>query len=128
MVDFSKSPVFKLQEIAIANSIPAKECVENLFVDGEYCVKAFSSNRDSVLFTNKRIISINVQGLTGSKKDYTSMPYSRIQVYSVETAGSFDRDAELELCFSGLGQVKFEFTKGTNVSDLAKIISGYVLK
>ena len=128
MVDFSKSPVFKLQEIAIETSNSVKECSENLFVDGEHCVKAFSSNRDSVLFTNKRIISVNVQGLTGSKRDFTSMPYSKIQVYAVETAGSFDRDAELELCFSGLGQVKFEFTKGTNVSDLAKLISEYVLK
>lgn len=128
MVDFSKSPVFKLQEIAIETSNSVKECSENFFVEGEYCVKAFAGNRDSVLFTNKRIISVNIQGLTGAKRDYTSMPYSKIQVYSVETAGSFDRDAELELCFSGLGQVKFEFTKGTNVSALAKIISGYVLK
>ena len=83
--------------------------------------------RDGVVFTNKRIIAINVQGLTGTKKDFTSLPYSKIQAFSVETAGVFDLDSELELWFSGLGKVKFEFVKNANVSAICKMISERVL-
>jgi hypothetical protein len=63
--------------------------------------------RDYVAFTSKRIVAVNVQGMTG--KDFTSLPYSKIQAFSIESAGTFDLDAELELWFSGLGKVKFEF-------------------
>jgi len=70
---------------------------------------SFKGMRDSVVFTNKRLIAINVQGLTGKKRDYTSLPYSKIQAWSIETAGRFDLDAELELWFSGLGRVRLDF-------------------
>ena len=46
--------------------------------------------RDHVVFTNKRVIAVNVQGITGKKKDFTTLPYSKITAYSVETAGTFD--------------------------------------
>ena len=61
------------------------------------------------------------------QKDFTSLPYSKIQVFSVETAGVFDLDSELELYFSGLGKVKFEFVKNANVSAICKMISERVL-
>ena len=83
--------------------------------------------RDGVVFTNKRIIAINVQGMTGKKKDITSLPYSKIQAFSVETAGVLDLDSELELWFSGLGKVKFEFVSNANISEICKLISGLVL-
>lgn len=57
-----------------------------------------------MMFTNKRIFAVNVQGLTGSKVDISSLPYSKIQAFSIETAGTFDRDSELEMYFSGLGR------------------------
>ena len=126
MIDFSKNPLFKLSAVPVDSSVGASEC-QKILVGGEQILHAFSSGRDCVVFTNKRIISVNAQGLTGNKKDFTSMPYSKIQVYSVETAGAFDRDAELDLCFSGLGVVKFEFSKGTNVGDLSRLISTFVL-
>jgi hypothetical protein len=80
-----------------------------------------------MLFTDKRIIAVNVQGITGKKKDYTSLPYSKIVVFSVETAGTFDLDSELELYFSGLGKVKFDFTGQTDVAAIARTIGGFVL-
>ena len=83
--------------------------------------------RDRVVFTNKRIISVNVQGLTGKKVDYTSIPYSRIQAYSVETAGFFDLDAELDLFLSGLGKIRFELRGSSNIVALCKAISEYIL-
>ena len=79
------------------------------------------------MFTNKRIIAINVQGVTGKKKDITSMPYSKIQVFSVETAGVFDLDSELEIWFSGVGCVRFEFLGNAGITDICRTISNFVL-
>ena len=61
------------------------------------------------------------------KIDYTSLPYSKIQAFSVETAGVFDLDSELEIWFSGLGKVKFEFISQANVSEICRMISERVL-
>ena len=101
--------------------------LSGIFVDGEQIISTFKGIRDGVVFTNKRIIAINVQGLTGTKKDFTSLPYSKIQAFSVETAGVFDMDSELDLWFSGMGKVRFEFVKNANVSAICKIISERVL-
>ena len=101
--------------------------VTDLLLPGEKIIGAFNAMRDGGVFTDKRIIAVNVQGITGKKKDFTSLPYSKIVVFSVETAGSFDLDSELEMYFSGLGKVKFEFTGRTNVVEIAKIIGGFVL-
>ena len=98
-----------------------------MFVDGEQIIATYQSIRDGVVFTNKRIMAVNIQGITGKKKDITSLPYSKIQAFSVETAGVLDMDSELELWFSGLGKVKFEFTSNCNVAELCKIISSYTL-
>lgn len=65
--------------------------------------------------------------MTGKKKDFTSLPYSKIQAFSVETAGTFDMDSELEIYFSGLGKVKFEFADRSDIVHLGKIIGSYVL-
>lgn len=83
--------------------------------------------RDGVVFTSKRIIAVNVQGITGSRKDFTSLPYKNIVAYSIETAGTFDLDSELEIYFSELGKVKFEFTGKSSMVEISKIISSYLL-
>ncbi|MXC93706.1 PH domain-containing protein, partial [Escherichia coli] len=80
---------------------------------------SFKTVRDGVVFTNKRIISVNVKGVTGSKKNYTSLPYKNIVIFSVETSGTFDIDAELSLVFSHVGTINFEFTGQTSVSEIA---------
>lgn len=126
MIDFEKTLYFKLSPTPLDGSI-ANE-MQPLLLEDEKFQFIFESGRDGIAFTNKRLIALNVQGLTGKKKDFTSLPYSRIQAFSVETAGSFDRDAELELWFSGLGKVKFELNKNTNVTELAKIIYYYMNK
>lgn len=86
-------------------------------------MSSYSSMRDYVVFTNKRVISVNVQGLTGKKKDFTSLPYSKVQAFSIETAGHFDLDSELQLVFSSLGTVIFEFTGASNVKEIAQLIA-----
>ena len=124
MIDFKNGVFAKM-------SVPKKpmnvDAVIPLLVEGEEIISEYASVRDSVIFTNKRVIAINVQGLLGAKKDFSSLPYSKIQAFSIETAGTFDLDAELELYFSGLGKVKFEFLAGSNIVEIGKMISNYVL-
>jgi hypothetical protein len=98
-----------------------------LLVDNEQVYLAFKGMRDSVVFTNKRLIAINVQGLTGKKRDYSSLPYSKIQAWSVETAGQFDWDAELEIWFSGLGKVHLDFKGQVDIRTIGKLIGAHVL-
>ena len=125
MIDFKNAVFFKLKAVQKA---PFMDLVSALLLENEQVIGIFQGMRDGVVFTTMRIISVNVQGVTGKKKDFTSMPYSKIQVFSVERAGTFDRDAELELWFSGVGKVKFEFTSGTDVTTIARMIGQYALR
>lgn len=124
MIDFANKPFFKLTPVKDQSFV---NVLTPMFVEGEIILGTFQSVRDGVVFTNKRIIAINVQGLAGKKKDFTSLPYSKIVAFSVETAGIFDLDSELELWFSGLGKVKFEFSFKTDVTGICRTISEYVL-
>lgn len=126
MIDFNGSGFFaRLKQVS--NDSFGK-IIEDFLLDDEQIIGAYQSIRDGVVFTNKRIIAVNVQGLTGKKKDFTSIPYSKISTFSLETAGVFDLDAELEIFLSGVGRVKFEFTGSTDVKKICKIISEYTLK
>lgn len=122
MIDFNNKEIFKLKQ-----DIDYAEKVTELLLDGEEVIDAFKTMRDGVVFTNKRIISVNVQGITGSKKDFTSLPYKNIVAYSIETSGTFDLDAELEIYFSALGKVRFEFTGKSAMLEISKIISSHAL-
>ena len=124
MIDFNSKVVFKLE--LIENSIGKKE-VEFLLLENETIEFSFKSMRDMVIITNKRVIAINVQGITGKKRDYSSLPLDKIQAFSVETAGSMDLDSELELWFSGLGKVKFEFSRTVDIRSIGTFISGHLL-
>lgn len=124
MIDFNNASFMKLRPVA--NATFASQ-LSPMFIPGEEIIGTYQSVRDGVVFTNKRIFAINVQGITGKKKDFSTLPYSKIQAYSVETAGVFDLDSELELWFSGLGKVKFEFVANANVSEICRMISEKVL-
>src|SRR4051812_44451266 len=124
MIDFNSNGTFKLKE---TDKDGMAEKVRPLLVAGEELIASFKASRDYVVFTNKRIITVNVQGLTGKKQDFTSLPYSKVQAYSIETAGTFDRDAELELWFSGLGKVRLEFSGQYDVQGLSRMIGSFIL-
>lgn len=124
MVDFENATFAKLRPVS-NNSFEA--FISPMFINGESILATFQGIRDGVVFTNKRIFAINVQGLTGKKKDFSSLPYSKIQAFSVETAGVIDLDSELELWFSGLGKVKFEFISRADVAEICRMISERVL-
>lgn len=124
MIDFQNASFMKLKPVS-DNDFAGM--ITPMFIPGEQIIQSFRGIRDGVVFTNKRIFAINVQGITGKKKDFTSLPYSKIQAYSVETAGFLDLDSELELWFSGMGKVKFEFVSHANVADICRMISEKVL-
>jgi hypothetical protein len=71
--------------------------VEGMLILGEQVIACFKGVRDGVVFTSKRVIAFNVQGITGKKTAYTSLPYKRVQAFSIETAGVVDLDSELHL-------------------------------
>jgi hypothetical protein len=122
MIDFNNCKLIKMKKVA---STP--ESVAPLLIPNEEIIGVYQAIRDFVVFTNKRVISVNVQGLTGKKKDFTTLPYSKIQAFSIETAGTFDLDSELDLVFSGLGRVRFEFTGNSDIVAIGKLISSYIL-
>ena len=125
MIDFNNAALLKMKMVSV-DTFSGK--VEPLLTNGEEILSAYQSIRDGVVFTNKRIITINVQGITGKKQDFTSIPYSKIQTFSVETAGVFDLDSELDIWISGVGKVRFEFTSNANVAEICRSISEFVLK
>ncbi len=124
MIDFKNGSVFKLKKTSRFNNAAT---IQPLLVPGEIVIGEYQAIRDYVIFTNKRAIAVNVQGMTGKKKDFTMLPYSKIQVFSVETSGVLDLDSELELYFSSVGLVKFEFTGESDIVSIAKVIGEYLL-
>lgn len=126
MIDFNGSGFFARLKKVDNNTF--ENMINDFLIDNEEIIGSYQSMRDGVVFTEKRIITINVQGITGKKKDFTSIPYNKITTFSLETAGVFDFDAELEIYISAVGKVKFEFTGSTNIKEICKIISTYTLK
>jgi hypothetical protein len=124
VIDFHNASYVKLGQIDYSEIATQ---IDPLLIEGEQGFVAYKAMRDYIVFTSKRIIAVNVQGITGKKKDYTSLPFAKLQAFSLETAGTFDLDAELELWFSGLGRVKFEFKGKTDVAYLNKLVAHRVL-
>jgi len=100
-----------------------------LLIDGEEIEIGFKLIRDTFIFTNKRLILVDIQGLTGSKVEYKSVSYKSISRFSVETAGTFDLDAELKIWISSelMPSIKKQFNKSVNVYDVQKILATHVL-
>ena len=105
-----------------------KSQFENVLVENENIEAAFSLFRDKMIFTNKRIIFLDKQNVTGSKKEYLSVPYHAISVFSVESAGTFDADAEIKLWVREIGKVTKKVGKSTDTMQIQKILASYILK
>jgi len=99
-----------------------------LLIDGEEIEIGFKLIRDTFVFTNKRLILVDVQGLTGSKVEYKSVSYKSISRFSIETAGTFDLDAELKIWISSelAPCIKKQFNKSVNVYDVQKVLASHV--
>lgn len=105
------------------------EKYSQLFIDDEQIDIGFKLIRDTLIFTNKRLILINVQGLTGNKTEYLSVAYKSISRFSIESAGTFDLDAELKIWISSETEPSIiqTFNKKVNVYDVQKVLAKYTL-
>ncbi len=124
MIDFTNKAIIKLKQV---DKKEGEAVVNELLVENEKVDFAFSSIRDKLVLTNKRIISVNVQGITGKKVDFSSIPYSNIQAFSIESAGTLDLDAELDITISGLGTIRFELAANTNIKEIGKYIANFII-
>jgi hypothetical protein len=105
------------------------EKYSKLLVDGEQIELGFKLFRDVFMFTNYRLILIDIQGITGSKAEYKSMPYKNISRFSLETAGMFDLDAELKIWISSenLPTVSKRFNHTIDVYEVQRYLAKKVM-
>ena len=105
-----------------------KEFARILAVE-ERVEKAYKLIRDMFIFTNKRLILVDKQGLTGKKVEYHSVPYKSITHFSIETSGHFDLDAELKIWLSGSQTpIQKQFNKSLDIYELQSVLATFVSK
>ena len=105
-----------------------EELLANTLIDGETVQKAYKVIRDMFIFTNKRLIIIDKQGVTSSKVEMLSIAYSKITKFSKESAGHFDLDAELKIWVgSDPTPISKDFKAGDNINEVYRIISQFAL-
>ncbi|ATC82713.1 MULTISPECIES: PH domain-containing protein [Pseudoalteromonas] len=105
-----------------------EKVLANTLIDGEQVEKAYKVIRDMFIFTNKRLILIDKQGMTGSKMEMVSIAYSKITKFSKESAGHFDLDAELKIWIgSDPTPISKEFKSGDNINEVYRVISQHAL-
>ena len=126
MIDGTQTTLFFHLEPIAEEDVYAP--IKDFLIDGETIFAAFQTVRDQLVFTNKRIVFANKQGLTGKKIDYSSIPYSKIQAFSVETSGTFDRDVDFDILMSAFkNPMKFRIKKGFDVLKFTRMISEHIL-
>lgn len=109
------------------SEIPIPDDVNNVLVPGETAISAYKTFRDSAIFTNKRLIVRDAQGMTGKKVEIYSLPYSSIKMWSSENAGRLlDFNSELEL-WTMAGHIKIKLNKGVDIRKLDQLIAVEVL-
>lgn len=110
----------------LVSECPIPPDVQPLLTQGEQPVAAYRTFRDVAIFTNLRMIVRDAQGMSGKKVEIYSLPYSRIDMWSSENAGSLDWNSELEL-WTRAGHIKVKLNKGIDVRRLDGLIAHMVL-
>ena len=102
---------------------------KQLLIDGEIIEAGFTVARDTLLFTNKRLILVDIQGISGKQIEYLSIPYTQITKFSIQTGESFDLNAELKL-WVGSDTIPLEkkFNKDVNVYEVQKVLASHILR
>lgn len=102
--------------------------LQQLLVPGEQVRSAYAVLRDLLVFTTKRLILVDKQGVTGKKREYQSLPYRSIERFSMETTGHFDLDAELKIWVRGQTEpISKTFRGDKNVYDVYRALSEFAL-
>lgn len=110
------------------SEIPVPESLANKLMEGENAVFCVKTNRDAAVFTDKRILLAEKQGVTGTKVQFLTIPYKSIVAYAIETAGMLDFDAEIKLILlSGL-YVELKISKGADTSKLMRKVYDAITK
>ena len=100
-----------------------------ILAPGEKVEHAYQLIRDYFVFTDKRFVLVDKQGMTGSKVEYHSIPYRSITHFSIETAGTFDLDAELKIWIAGKQlPVQRQFNKRLSIYEAQSVLASYVLR
>ena len=100
-----------------------------ILAPGEKVEHAYQLIRDYFVFTDKRFVLVDKQGMTGSKVEYHSIPYRSITHFSIETAGAFDLDAELKIWIAGKQlPVQRQFNKRLSIYEVQSVLASYVLR
>ena len=103
--------------------------MKDLLTPTEKVEHAYKLIRDLLVFTDKRLILVDKQGVTGKKVEYHSIPYKSVVHFSIETAGTFDLDAELKIWLSGSSApIQKKFNKSLNIYKVQSVLAEYVLK
>lgn len=136
MIDFSVASFTKVDN---ADPGDADALLDGLLLDGETVHAAFKGAKNFwAVFTDRRIIAVTAQGITGKRRDYTTLPYSGIRLASVDTANGFDADARMDLWFGDPGinaqaglampcRIHLEFVSGVDVRGLERFVVGRML-
>ena len=112
-----------------ADTEKLQEEYKELLIEGEDIEIGFQLIRDVFIFTNKRLILINKQGVTGNKVEYLSIAYNSISRFSIESTGHFDLEAELKIWISSeqMPSITKEFNKKVNIYKVQQLLAQYVL-
>ena len=116
-----------LGDASEADIADVERAVEAILADDEKVERAFKLVRDLLIFTNRRFIVVDRQGMTGKKTSYDSIPYRAITHFAVETAGHFDLESELKIWISGTVEpIQRTFTRGQSILEVQKALASYV--
>lgn len=112
------------------NEVQLEEELKEVIIAEEKIESGYKILRDYFVFTNKRLILVDIQGVTGSKKEFHSIPYKNIRHFSVESAGTFDLDSELKVWIAGVaGPIEKKFgKKSSNIFEVQQALANHVLK
>lgn len=126
MLEFNKDCLFNLKQTDLSN------CNKNaraIMTPDEQLLGVFRTIRDQIIFTDKRIISVDVEGVTGMRQDIFTLPYSKVQYFSIRTKGFLElfADSELTLFFSNGCKCTFEFSDRCDITAIGRSISSCIL-
>lgn len=119
-------PIDLLAKFSVTDKVlneEGRELFDMFLSPDENIILFYKHARDKVVFTDTKIIAIDVQGLTGKKKQFRMFPYSKITSYSVETAGTFDWDSDLKIWVSGVGAFAVKLGKKIDIIEIGKLLS-----
>ena len=105
-----------------------EEEFQSLLAPGERVEKAFQLVRDLIVFTDKRLVLVDKQGVTGKKREYVSVPYRHVVRFSTETAGHADLDSDVKVWTRGFPDpLTFDLPRGTAAEEVARLLAEHVL-